>query len=76
MISIPVKLFGATESKDIAFNTLHDITPKGIIKGVRDMIEGAYDPQQALTERERGAGPPHQLQKWREVAQCSQAFSP
>ena len=23
MISIPVKLFGATESKDIAFNTLH-----------------------------------------------------
>jgi non-homologous end joining protein Ku len=23
MISIPVKLFGATESKDVAFNTLH-----------------------------------------------------
>jgi DNA end-binding protein Ku len=23
MISIPVKLFGATESKDLAFNTLH-----------------------------------------------------
>ena len=24
MISIPVKLYGATESKDVAFNTLHD----------------------------------------------------
>ena len=23
MISIPVKLYGATESKDLAFNTLH-----------------------------------------------------
>src|SRR3954454_24683445 len=34
-------------SKQVAFNLEHDIQPKGIIKGVRDMIEGVYDAQQA-----------------------------
>jgi excinuclease ABC subunit B len=33
-------------NRQIAFNTKHDITPKGIIKRVREMIEGVYDNQQ------------------------------
>ncbi len=33
--------------KQVEFNERHGITPKGIIKQVRDMIEGVYDPQQA-----------------------------
>ncbi len=33
-------------NKQIAFNATHGITPKGIIKRVRDMIEGVYDNQQ------------------------------
>src|SRR6202163_2544559 len=42
----------------------------------RDRQQCAHDPQQGLTERERRAGPPHQLQEWRQIAQCSQALSP
>jgi excinuclease ABC subunit B len=33
-------------NRQIAFNAKHGITPKGIIKRVRDMIEGVYDNQQ------------------------------
>ncbi len=36
--------------RQVEFNTRHDITPKGIIKQVRDMIDGVYDPQQAQLE--------------------------
>ena len=32
-------------TRQVAFNTAHDITPKGIVKSVRDMIDGMYDPQ-------------------------------
>ena len=35
--------------KQIEFNESHGITPKGIVKQIRDMIEGVYDPQQAQT---------------------------
>ena len=37
-------------ARQVEFNTRHDITPKGIIKQVRDMIDGVYDPQQAQLE--------------------------
>ena len=37
-------------SRQVEFNTKNDITPKGIIKQVRDMIGGVYDPQQAQLE--------------------------
>ncbi len=47
------KAIGETDrrrSRQVEFNTKHDITPKGIIKQVRDMIDGVYDPQQAQLE--------------------------
>ena len=37
-------------SRQVEFNTQNGITPKGIIKQVRDMIGGVYDPQQAQLE--------------------------
>ena len=37
-------------SRQVEFNTKNGITPKGIIKQVRDMIGGVYDPQQAQLE--------------------------
>jgi excinuclease ABC subunit B len=33
--------------RQVDFNTAHNITPVGIVKRVRDMIDGVYDPQQA-----------------------------
>jgi excinuclease ABC subunit B len=36
--------------KQIAFNTLHGIIPRGVIKQVRELIDGVYDPQQAKQE--------------------------
>jgi excinuclease ABC subunit B len=36
--------------RQVEFNDKHGITPKGIVKQVRDMIEGVYDPQQAALE--------------------------
>ncbi|OFZ98789.1 MAG: excinuclease ABC subunit B [Betaproteobacteria bacterium RIFCSPLOWO2_02_FULL_62_17] len=47
------RAIGETErrrGRQVEFNTLHQITPQGIIKQVRDMIDGAYDPQQAQLE--------------------------
>ncbi|HXC39820.1 MAG TPA: excinuclease ABC subunit UvrB [Burkholderiales bacterium] len=44
------RAIGETErrrNRQIEFNAAHGITPKGIIKGVRDMIDGVYDPQAA-----------------------------
>jgi excinuclease ABC subunit B len=35
----------------IAFNTLHGIVPKGIVKSVKAMIDGVYDKDEALRER-------------------------
>ena len=42
------RAIGETErrrNKQLAFNKVHDITPKGIIKNVREMIDGVYNPQ-------------------------------
>ena len=33
--------------RQVDFNTANNITPVGIVKRVRDMIDGVYDPQQA-----------------------------
>ena len=35
----------------MAFNTLHGIVPKGIVKSVKAMIDGVYDKDEALRER-------------------------
>ncbi len=34
-----------------AFNLMHNITPKGIVKGVKDMIDGVYDVEEGKRER-------------------------
>jgi excinuclease ABC subunit B len=36
--------------KQIAFNTLHGITPRGVIKQVKELIDGVYDPHSAKQE--------------------------
>jgi excinuclease ABC subunit B len=36
--------------KQVAFNTLHGITPRGIVKQIKELIDGVYDPQQAKQE--------------------------
>jgi excinuclease ABC subunit B len=36
--------------KQVLYNEKHGITPIGITKQIKDMIEGAYDPQQAQQE--------------------------
>ncbi|MEK7231320.1 MAG: UvrB/UvrC motif-containing protein, partial [Pseudomonadota bacterium] len=44
------RAIGETErrrNKQIAYNKRHGITPVGVVKGVRDMIEGVYDAQEA-----------------------------
>jgi excinuclease ABC subunit B len=35
----------------IAFNEANGITPKGIVKGVKDMIDGVYDVEEGKRER-------------------------
>jgi excinuclease ABC subunit B len=45
-----MRAMGETErrrNKQIAYNLKRGITPQGIVKGVRDMIDGVYDVQQA-----------------------------
>jgi excinuclease ABC subunit B len=44
------RAIGETErrrNKQLAYNQQHGITPQGIVKGVRDMIDGVYDAQEA-----------------------------
>jgi excinuclease ABC subunit B len=36
--------------KQVAFNTLHGITPRGVVKQIKELIDGVYDPQQARQE--------------------------
>jgi excinuclease ABC subunit B len=36
--------------KQVAFNTLHGIVPKGVRKQVRELIDGVYDPREAKEE--------------------------
>ena len=38
-------------AKQVAFNLAHGIEPKGISKLIKDMIEGAYDPDEAKETR-------------------------
>jgi excinuclease ABC subunit B len=37
-------------AKQVTFNTEHRIVPRGVIKQVKEMIDGVYDPQQAKQE--------------------------
>ncbi|HYD57969.1 MAG TPA: excinuclease ABC subunit UvrB [Burkholderiales bacterium] len=34
-------------SKQVSYNASHDITPKGISKRIKDLIDGVYDPESA-----------------------------
>ena len=34
-------------AKQVTFNAAHDITPKGVTKRIKDIIDGVYDPQAA-----------------------------
>src|SRR4051812_11446942 len=36
-------------SKQVAYNEAHGITPKGVIKRIKDLIDGVYDSEQAQT---------------------------
>ena len=37
-------------AKQVAFNLLNNITPTGIVKGIKDLIDGVYSPQEARLE--------------------------
>jgi excinuclease ABC subunit B len=37
-------------ARQLAFNETHGIQPRGIVKQVRELIDGVYDPQQARQE--------------------------
>jgi excinuclease ABC subunit B len=44
---------GETErrrNKQIAYNLRHGIEPKGIVKRIKDLIDGVYDPQEAAQQ--------------------------
>jgi excinuclease ABC subunit B len=49
------KAIGETDrrrAKQVAYNTHHSITPKGIIKRIKDLIDGVYDASQAQVAQE------------------------
>ncbi len=53
------RAIGETErrrNKQIAFNTANNITPVGIRKEIRDLIDGVYSPQRGARRTARGAG--------------------
>ena len=39
-------------TKQVAFNALHGITPKGVEKRIKDIIDGVYDPEAAKAQAE------------------------
>ncbi|MCC6472860.1 MAG: UvrB/UvrC motif-containing protein, partial [Burkholderiales bacterium] len=41
---------GRRRTRQVEFNARHGITPKGIVKQVKDLIDGVYDPQQGQLE--------------------------
>ena len=49
------KAIGETDrrrTKQLSYNVHHSITPKGIIKRIKDLIDGVYDPSQAQVAQE------------------------
>jgi excinuclease ABC subunit B len=41
---------GRRRVRQLAFNDTHGIVPRGVVKQIREMIDGVYDPQQARQE--------------------------
>ena len=41
---------GRRRVKQVAYNQLHNITPKGVVNRIRDLIDGVYDAQEAQQE--------------------------
>ena len=39
-------------TKQVAFNQLHGITPKGVEKRIKDILDGVYDPEAAKAQAE------------------------
>ena len=70
---------GRRRTKQVAFNLLHGIEPKGIIKGVKDLIDGIYDPQQAaqlMQAAQDGALRGRWAKKgWREIKRLEKQMS-
>jgi excinuclease ABC subunit B len=43
---------GRRRAKQVAYNAQHGITPVGVTKRIKDLIDGVYDPEQAASERQ------------------------
>ena len=46
-------------TKQVAFNALHGITPKGVEKRIKDIIDGVYDPEAAKAQAEENKAVAH-----------------
>ena len=46
-------------TKQVAFNELHGITPKGVEKRIKDLIDGVYDPEAAKAQAEENKAVAH-----------------
>ena len=46
-------------TRQIAFNALHGITPKGVEKRIKDLIDGVYDPEAAKAQAEENKAVAH-----------------